>query len=49
MIDFPHLKDIVVSTPSTIVMLVVDGLGGLAHPETRLSELEAARIPNLVR
>ena len=49
MIDFPHLKDIVVSTPSTIVMLVVDGLGGLAHPETRRSELEVARTPNLDR
>ena len=49
MIDFPHLKDIVVTTPSTIVMLVIDGLGGLAHPETRRSELEAAHIPNLDR
>tara|TARA_B100000749_G_scaffold227190_1_gene182929 strand:- start:5170 stop:6315 length:1146 start_codon:yes stop_codon:yes gene_type:complete len=27
--------------------LVVDGLGGLAHPDTRLSELETANIPNL--
>jgi 2,3-bisphosphoglycerate-independent phosphoglycerate mutase len=25
----------------------VDGLGGLAHPDTRLSELETAHIPNL--
>ena len=49
MIDFPHLKDIVVSTPSTIVMLVADGLGGLAHPETRRSELEVAHTPNLDR
>ena len=28
-------------------MLVVDGLGGLAHPDTGLSELEQAKIPNL--
>ena len=49
MIDFPHLKDIVVCTPSTIVMLVVDGLGGLAHPETRRSELQTAHTPNLDR
>ena len=47
MIDFPALADIVTKTPSKIVMLVADGLGGLAHPETRKSELETANIPNL--
>ncbi|MBI2935368.1 MAG: 2,3-bisphosphoglycerate-independent phosphoglycerate mutase [Chloroflexi bacterium] len=30
-------------------MLVVDGLGGLPHPDTGKSELEMARIPNLDR
>ena len=47
MIDFPYLRDICRSTPSKIVMLVVDGLGGLPHPETGLSELETASLPNL--
>ena len=28
-------------------MLVVDGLGGLPHPDTGKSELETARLPNL--
>ena len=47
MIDLDVLRDCYTSTPSKIVMLVVDGLGGLAHPETGLSELERAHIPNL--
>jgi len=47
MIDFPDLNEIVSSTPSKIVMLVIDGLGGLPHPDTGISELEAANIPNL--
>ncbi|MDO8532390.1 MAG: 2,3-bisphosphoglycerate-independent phosphoglycerate mutase [Dehalococcoidia bacterium] len=47
--DFPHLADIVESSPSKILMLVADGLGGLPHPETGKSELETARIPNLDR
>ena len=47
MIDLEVLRDCYISSPSKIVMLVVDGLGGLAHPETGLSELETAAIPNL--
>jgi 2,3-bisphosphoglycerate-independent phosphoglycerate mutase len=47
MIDQEELRDCYTSTPSKIVLLVVDGLGGLAHPDTRLSELETAKIPNL--
>ena len=49
MIDFPALEEIVSPTPSRIIMLVVDGLGGLPHPKTRRSELETAHIPNLDR
>lgn len=30
-----------------IVLLVLDGLGGLPHPETGLTELEAARTPTM--
>ena len=47
MIDFPDIKDLCQSTPSKIVLLVVDGLGGLPHPDTGRSELETARLPNL--
>ncbi len=30
----------------TIIMLVLDGLGGLPHPDTGRTELESARTPN---
>ena len=49
MIDIPGLSDLCLATPSKIVMLVVDGLGGAPHPETGRSELEVARLPNLDR
>lgn len=47
MIDFPYLADVVQKTDSRIVMLVVDGLGGLPDPKTGRSELESACTPNL--
>ena len=47
MIDLPYIHDVVRSTPSKIIMLVVDGLGGVPHPETGKSELESAYLPNL--
>ena len=47
MIDFPFLDEICRKTDSRIVLLVVDGLGGLPHPDTGKSELETARTPNL--
>ncbi len=49
MIDFEVLKEISEKTPSKIVLLVFDGLGGLPHPETGKTELEAADTPNLDR
>lgn len=47
MIDLEQIHDSIASTPSKIIMLVADGLGGLPHPDTRKSELETANIPNL--
>ena len=47
MIDFPYIDDICQPTASKIVMLVVDGLGGLADPKLGKSELEIAKTPNL--
>ena len=47
MIDVEELRDCYTNTPSKMVLLVADGLGGMAHPDTGLSELETARTPNL--
>lgn len=43
------IKDIAFSSPSKIVLLVIDGLGGLPRPDTGKTELETARTPNLDR
>lgn len=47
MIDFPYIRDLTQTTPSRIVMLVVDGLGGSGDPNTGKTELETANLPNL--
>ena len=47
MIGAEVLDECSISTPSKIVMLVADGLGGLPNGDTRLSELETAHTPNL--
>ncbi len=49
MIDFEHMKQIARTTHSKIVFLVIDGVGGLPHPETGKTELESATKPNLNR
>ena len=41
------IQPLVVSNDTKIVLLSLDGLGGLPRPETGKSELETARIPNL--
>ncbi len=41
------IKPISISSPTKIVLLVIDGLGGLPHPATGRTELETANTPNL--
>src|SRR5215510_14854668 len=41
------LQELILETPSKIVLFVIDGLGGLPDPATGLTELESARTPNL--
>ena len=41
------IRSLVVEGKSKIVLLSLDGLGGLPHPDTGRSELETARLPNL--
>ncbi len=45
--DEALLKEIVVPGTSKIVLLVMDGLGGLPNPATGRTELEQADIPHL--
>ncbi|MEA3442458.1 MAG: 2,3-bisphosphoglycerate-independent phosphoglycerate mutase [Chloroflexota bacterium] len=47
MIDFEHIKKLSHTSSSKIVLLVIDGVGGLPHPKTGKTELESARTPNL--
>ena len=47
MIDLPFLDEIARPSPTRILLLVVDGLGGAPHPDTGKTELETARLPNL--
>jgi 2,3-bisphosphoglycerate-independent phosphoglycerate mutase len=41
------LNELVIPGDTKILLLSLDGLGGLPHPDTGRSELETARIPNL--
>jgi 2,3-bisphosphoglycerate-independent phosphoglycerate mutase len=49
MIGFEHMMKISRTSSSKIVLLIIDGLGGLPHPETGKTELESAKKPNLNR
>jgi len=49
MIGFEEIRKLSHKSVSRIVLLVLDGLGGLPHPETGRTELESARKPNLDR
>ena len=41
------MKKISHTSPSKIVLLIIDGVGGLPHPEIGQTELESAEKPNL--
>jgi len=41
------VKNLAIETPTKIIMVVSDGLGGFAHPDTGKTELETAKTPNL--
>jgi len=47
--DFDLIREVVVPSDTKIVLLVMDGLGGLPHPKTRRTELQTADIPHLDR
>ena len=49
MLSLEQISQLAEATPSKIVLLVLDGLGGVPRPETGLTELETARTPNLDR
>jgi 2,3-bisphosphoglycerate-independent phosphoglycerate mutase len=44
-----QISQLAVTSPGKIVLLVMDGLGGLPHPETGKTELETAKTPHLDR
>src|SRR3972149_11423760 len=47
--DLDLARKLTVENDTKILLLVIDGLGGLPHPETGRAELEAADIPHLDR
>lgn len=49
MCDQELIRTMAISSPTKIVLLVIDGLGGLPSPETGKTELETANTPNLDR
>ena len=47
--DFDLARELALTNDSKIVLYVIDGLGGLPHPDTGRTELEAADTPHLDR
>ena len=48
MISSQFTRDLCIrDSDAKILLLVVDGLGGLPHPDTGISELETAQLPHL--
>jgi 2,3-bisphosphoglycerate-independent phosphoglycerate mutase len=47
MLKLEQIKEISIKTDSKIVMLIMDGLGGLQDPATGKTELETAKKPNM--
>ncbi len=47
--DLDLVRQLAVPNDTKILLVVVDGLGGLPHPETGRSELETAHTPHLDR
>ena len=47
MVALDLLKEISLKTPSKIVLIIMDGLGGLPNPTTGKTELETAQTPNM--
>lgn len=47
MLSLDILKELSIKTESKVLMLIMDGLGGLPHPDTGKTELETAVTPNL--
>ena len=46
-VSLPHDLAVHSDSGGTIIMLVMDGLGGLPHPDTGSTELESAATPHL--
>jgi len=45
--DIDLLRTLTTPANTKILLCVIDGLGGLPHPETKRTELETASVPNL--
>lgn len=49
MANLELIKELARTSPTKIVLIIIDGLGGLPRPETGKTELETANTPNLDR
>lgn len=49
MVSLELIRELARTSPTKIILLILDGLGGLPRPETEKTELETASTPNLDR